>query len=149
LPDEISQSPAITVEDIDRATEIHRATEKDSAAQGYTHVSIDAVREANIQLGEKYDSLKEELEKTKKRIRTIEILDDLIEPMATKAFWFMCVYCAVVAVLLTLHGFAAMGFYLPEGVLKFLVGSTATTVIGLVGMVLTCVFVGARGRGSY
>lgn len=31
----------------------------------------------------------------------------------------------------------------PE-VLKFLVGSTAATVLGLVGMVLTGIFVGAR-----
>lgn len=46
--------------------------------------------------------------------------------------------------MLLMHGCQFSGFKLPDDVLKFLVGSTATTVIGLVGMVLTGIFVGAR-----
>lgn len=96
-------------------------------------------------------ALQQELESTQKRVRTIEILDKLIEPMATKAFRFMCAYCGVVGALLTFHGFESWSvgnrlwrFSLPESVLQFLVGSTAVTVIGLVGMVLTGIFIGAR-----
>jgi len=49
------------------------------------------------------------------------------------------------AAALIAHGLG-LYFKLPEGVLQLLVGSTAVTVIGLVGMVLTGVFVGARGK---
>ena len=66
----------------------------------------------------------------------------------------MCFYSFTVAVILILNGFkvqianyhgvATAPFQLTEAVLNFLVGSTAVTVIGLVGMVLTGVFVGAR-----
>jgi len=88
--------------------------------------------------------LKDENKELKRTARTIEILDDLIEPYAKKAYIFMCFYAAAVAIMLILHGFALFGFHLEETVLSFLVGSTAATVIGLVGMVLTGIFVGAR-----
>lgn len=128
----------ITVDDIDNAP-----TTAVVSAQDVT-VSAADFRDAFVRLSEENAILKEDLDKTKKRVRTIEILDDLIEPFAHKAFWFMCVYCAVVAILVTLHGFQGIAFALPESVLQFLVGSTATTVIGLVGMVLTGIFLGAR-----
>lgn len=70
------------------------------------------------------------------------MLDELIKPYATRAFIFMCAYCAFVAATLVFHGFRWC-FALPESVLQLLVGSTAVTVIGLVGMVLTGVFIGA------
>jgi hypothetical protein len=60
----------------------------------------------------------------------------------------MCAYCGVVGALIALNGFLDIRFSLPESVMQFLVGSTATTVIGLVGMVLTGIFVGARGKGE-
>jgi uncharacterized membrane protein len=60
----------------------------------------------------------------------------------------MCAYAGIVGVLLVLHGFKGIAFELQESVLNFLVGSTAATVIGLVGMVLTGIFVGARRRGE-
>jgi hypothetical protein len=99
-------------------------------------------------VGEEKDELAAELEKTKQRVRTTEILDSLIKPYAIRTFAFMCVYCGVVAVLLGLDGIGLCGFELPSGVLQLLVGSTATTVLGLVGMVLTGIFVGAR-RNHY
>ena len=77
-------------------------------------------------------------------IKTRGTLDSLIKPYADKTFWFMCIYCGGVAVMLLLHGFKISRFSLPDNVLGFLVGSTAATVIGLVGMVLTGIFVGAR-----
>lgn len=141
MPDE-SNLPTITVGDIDNAPETAVVSKSD------THVTTDALRDAFVRLSEENASLKEELDKTKKRVRTIEILDELIEPMAWAAFVFMCVYCGVVGLLVTLHGFGLWGFKLPDTVLQFLVGSTATTVIGLVGMVLTGIFVGARNNGK-
>lgn len=135
-------NPPATLDDIDNAP--------DGAALsvGDRNVTEDDYRRALARMGAAKDELQAELEATQKRVRTIEILDELIEPMASKAFWFMCAYAAVVGVILILDGFTAVPFELPEGVLEFLVGSTAATVIGLVGMVLTGIFVGARGRGS-
>jgi hypothetical protein len=128
----------ITVDDIDSAPDDTKAV------QGDTVVTVEDLRSALARVGEEKDAIQAELDQTKKRVRTIEILDELIEPYAKKAFAFMCIYCGVVALLLVLHGFTGCPFELPEAALNFLVGSTATTVIGLVGMVLTGIFVGAR-----
>jgi hypothetical protein len=133
-------NPPATLDDIENAPD-------DAAfAAGDTHVSLEDYQKALARLGDEKDGLQAELEKTQKRVRTIEILDQLIEPMANKAFWFMCAYAGIVALLLILHGFTGIPFLLPGSVLEFLVGSTAVTVIGLVGMVLTGIFVGARNN---
>ncbi|MEA3538885.1 MAG: hypothetical protein U9R73_07125 [Pseudomonadota bacterium] len=137
-----SNLPTITVEDIDRAPEVSEVSKDD------TLVGPDQLREALVRLGEDNAALRQDLDATKKRVKTIEILDQLIEPMAQRSFWFMCSYCGMVALMLLLHGCEPSGFKLPESVLQFLVGSTATTVIGLVGMVLTGIFVGARSNGK-
>ena len=78
--------------------------------------------------------------------RGAEILDGLIEPFAERTFIFMCYYCAFVAFIIILHVSGWGNKDLPETALQFLVGSTAATVIGLVGMVLTGIFVGARKK---
>jgi len=75
---------------------------------------------------------------------TNEVLDKLIEPFADRAFYFMCTYSGGVGLIVLMHAWETKGFKLPDSTLDFLVGSTAVTVIGLVGMVLTGVFVGAR-----
>ena len=56
----------------------------------------------------------------------------------------MCIYCGAVALILIASGWKIGGFDLPPAVLTVLTGTTAVTVIGLVGMVLTGIFVGAR-----
>ncbi len=89
-------------------------------------------------------SLKEKNSHLRHQLSTKKEFDKLIWPSARNAFCFMCVYAFGVALLLILQGFQLGGFCLPENVLVFLVGSTAATVIGLVGMVLTGVFIGAR-----
>ena len=71
-------------------------------------------------------------------------ITELIKPSAQQAFNFMRYYCGGVFILLILDGFSFFGFSLPDNALNFLVGSTATTVIGLVGMVLTGVFLGVK-----
>jgi hypothetical protein len=93
-------------------------------------------------------SMKAEIDVLKKRVNTSTILDSLIEPYAGKAFWFMCIYCGIVGILLCLSGCTESKFSLPAEVLSLMVGSTAVTVIGLVGMVLTGIFVGARKSGN-
>jgi hypothetical protein len=87
--------------------------------------------------------LEDELLSLKRRISTSKLLDDMIQPYADRAFTFMCVYCGVVGLMLFASGNPG-GFWLSDTVLSYLVGSTAVTVIGLVGMVLTGIFVGAR-----
>ena len=88
--------------------------------------------------------LKQEIDELRKNVRTTEILDELMKPSATKAFNYMFAYSGVVGVILLMNGFGCFTNKLEPEVLKFLVGSTAATVIGLVGMVLTGIFVGAR-----
>jgi hypothetical protein len=90
-------------------------------------------------------TLREKLEKLVARNNTSKILDDLIKPYAKNTFRFMCIYCFFAATILITKGFCPR-FGLSNKVLQILVGSTAVTVIGLVGMVLTGVFVGARGK---
>jgi hypothetical protein len=141
LDDSLNTLP-ISVNDINTAPDDSVMSRTD------TLVSLDDYKRTLARVGEERDALQAALEKTQKRVRTIEILDELIEPMAKRAFGFMCTYCGVVAAMLFLHGYANSGFKLPSEVLQFLVGSTATTVIGLVGMVLTGVFVGARNKNG-
>lgn len=94
----------------------------------------------------------EENSKLRSHNGTRRLLDELIKPFATRSFLFMSIYCGTVGAILILHGFKASlfslksEFSLPETVLNYLVGSTAVTVIGLVGMVLTGVFVGGRPK---
>lgn len=127
-----------TIEDIDSAPDDAGMSATDLA------VSDSDYREQLARVGDERDELQAENEALKRKDRTHQILDSLIIPYAERTFIFMCVYCAVVAALLALDGAGFWGFDLPEGVLQLLVGSTATTVIGLVGMVLTGIFVGAR-----
>jgi hypothetical protein len=75
---------------------------------------------------------------------TSEILNKLIEPYAKKAFSYMVWYSVIVGILLVMCGYKDSGFSLSDQVQSFLVGSTAVTVIGLVGMVLSGIFLGAR-----
>lgn len=82
-----------------------------------------------------------------RRNATSSILDKLIVPYAKMAFRYMIGYSICVALLLIASGVNAgwfSHFNLPGSTLDFLVGSTAATVIGLVGMVLTGIFIGAR-----
>lgn len=90
--------------------------------------------------------LEEEASRLRAQNSTREILDGLMIPYAKRTFLFMCAYCGVVGSMLVASGIEALRFKLADSVLQLLVGSTAVTVIGLVGMVLTGVFVGARSR---
>lgn len=105
-----------------------------------------ALAERFAHAAEERFAAREELSRLRARSATQDALDALIKPYARNTFRFMCAYCGFVALALVLHGLPQIAFALSESVLQILVGSTAVTVIGLVGMVLTGVFVGARSR---
>lgn len=124
---------AVTLEDLDRAPEFIPPSPGDIEAAPKAYADSFAV------VSNEKDGLQERVE-----AETTRALNVLIVPSAKKAFIFMWVYCGGVLLLLSLDGFSFHGFHLPDSTLNLLVGSTAVTVIGLVGMVLTGIFVGAR-----
>lgn len=93
---------------------------------------------------EENEELKGKLRRLEQKDEASTILNSLIRPMATWSFIFMCTYAICVIALLVAHGRENIPFQLNDSTLNFLVGSTAVTVIGLVGMVLTGVFINAR-----
>ena len=123
----------ITLDDLDRAPEVIPPSPSDVT------VTKEDYADKLAQVGTERDTLKAQVD-----AETTRTLNDLIRPSADRAFKFMLWYCGGVFLLLLLHGFKVGGFELPANSLDYLVGSTAVTVIGLVGMVLTGIFVGAR-----
>ena len=107
-----------------------------------TSNSNELLFERFTRLTEDNGHLQDELNRLRTTKATTAILDQLIVPYAARAFWFMCCYCAFsgVVVFSQILGFEA----LPVTVLQTLIGSSAVTVIGLVGMVLAGIFSGAR-----
>lgn len=140
---EENKNPDITLDDVDRAPNSISPSKTD------VPVSLDELNAAFSRVTEENAKLLQENETLRKKVKTIEILDSLIEPYAKKAYFFMCAYSAVVAIYLFMFSFDL--FKNPPGdtVLEFLVGSTAATVIGLVGMVLTGIFIGARNNNKF
>lgn len=136
-----SADAPITVDNIDKApATLPAPSNTDWRARA------EQLNETNVRLGDENFRLKEELSRLRQINSTRETLDNLIQPMARSSFIFMCCYCAAVASMVVFAGFSLFGFKLADEVLKLLVGSTAVTVIGLVGMVLTGIFVGARRK---
>jgi hypothetical protein len=132
---EEKQAPdeAPTLTDFDNAPDVVPMTETDAQLTNSDYI-------------EKLAEVSESKEKLAERAASdaSQILNDLIKPYADKAFNFMRIYCGSVLLLLLMDGFSLCGFNLPDTTLDFLVSSTAVTVIGLVGMVLTGIFIGAR-----
>jgi len=114
------------------------------AAQSDAHIHLEKITKAFWRATEENARLKQEMEKIKKQARTTEILDQLMVPSATKAFRYMFAYSGAVGIILLMNSFGIFPNPLAPEVLKFLVGSTAATVLGLVGMVLAGIFIGAR-----
>jgi hypothetical protein len=133
-----NKQPEISVDDIAKAPSSTVPTDTD------VNVSIEQYEIAFSRVSEENAQLKQDLEKAEKKVKTNEILDGLLEPSAKKSFRYMFAYSGAVGILILLNGFGCFVHPLEAEVLKFLVGSTAATVIGLVGMVLTGIFVGAR-----
>lgn len=138
MPDNL---PQVSVSDIDSAP-------LNSAAVPVSPDDVIELRKRFTEVSDENFALKSEVETLKKKVKTAEILDALIQPYAGRAFWFMCCYCGFVGLLLLLSGWPWFHFSQPKEVITLMVGSTAVTVIGLVGMVLTGIFVGARKGGG-
>lgn len=142
MPEEIADNSVteadISVEDIPHAPDSLKAKEESDSEK------IERLSKRIGLLSNKNDEQKTKIADLAASLRTKDLLDSLIAPSARAAFRFMCVYASAVCVLLMLDGLGVCGFDLPESTLNYLVGSTAATVIGLVGMVLSGVFLGAR-----
>ena len=136
-PQPQAEQPKISVEDMDNALD-HLVPEKSTSEQ--TRTVFDRLSDVGLENFQPKQTVAE----LEQKLRTKDILDGLIEPYAGRAFNFMCVYSGFVGSVLLLDSFNISGFEMDPTVQAYLVGSTAVTVIGLVGMVLTGVFVGAR-----
>ena len=136
-PQPQAEQPKISVEDMDNALD-HLVPEESTSEQ--TRTVFDRLSDVGLENFQ----LKQIVAELEQKLRTKDILDGLIEPYAGRAFNFMCVYSGFVESVLLLDSFNISGFEMDPTVQAYLVGSTAVTVIGLVGMVLTGVFVGAR-----
>ena len=136
-PQPQAEQPKISVEDMDNALD-HLVPEESTSEQ--TRTVFDRLSDVGLENFQ----LKQTVAELEQKLRTKDILDGLIEPYAGRAFNFMCVYSGFVGSVLLLDSFNISGFEMNPTVQAYLVGSTAVTVIGLVGMVLTGVFVGAR-----
>ncbi|MEL7463347.1 MAG: hypothetical protein AAFN79_04735 [Pseudomonadota bacterium] len=138
MPDEQNKPEPITLDDLDKSAQTVKPSPSD------VQVRLQDMTAAFSRVTEENADLKQEIDTLKKKVRTTEILDELMKPSATKAFYYMFAYSGSVGIILLMNGFGCFANPLAPEVLKFLVGSTAATVIGLVGMVLTGIFVGAR-----
>ena len=136
-PQPQAEQPKISVEDMDNALD-HLVPEESTSEQ--TRTVFDRLSDVGLENFQ----LKQTVAELEQKLRTNDILDGLIEPYAGRAFNFMCVFSGFVGSVLLLDSFNISGFEMDPTVQAYLVGSTAVTVIGLVGMVLTGVFVGAR-----
>ena len=89
------------------------------------------------------DSLAEaeaEIERLKGKASYDDVRASMLEPFANKVFGFVAIYCVSVLALLLASGFANSGFRLSDTILAIVAGSTAVSVIGLIGMVVSGLF---------
>lgn len=77
--------------------------------------------------------------------KTVEtIRAEMVKPYANRIFWFVAAYCVGVGIMIWMTGFRFQTFYLSDVVLGVIAGSTAVSVIGLIGIVLTGLFGAAK-----
>lgn len=114
---------------------------------------IDSAPIESVSQGEILDServiaaLSAELEETKAELAGIKAkktIDDvkveLLEPYSNKVFWFVVIYCLIVGLIIIGDGFRVFQFDLSDTVLGIIAGSTAVSVIGLIGVVVGGLF---------
>ncbi len=136
-PQPLAEQTKLSVEDMDTAPD---RLSPEASTSYQTQTAYDRLHEVGLENFQ----LKQTVSELEQKLKTKDILDGLIEPYARKTFIFMCVYCGFVGLVLVLDSTKISGFEMDPTVQAYLVGSTAVTVIGLVGMVLTGIFVGAR-----
>lgn len=131
----------LTLQDLDNAPAVVAGD-----GEQFSQNDFEKLRSEFSRVSDEKDRLQIEIDEFKRRKSASEILDALIEPFANKTFIFMCAYCGFVGMCILLNSFNCFANPISDPVLQILVGSTAVTVIGLVGMVLTGIFVGARKK---
>lgn len=140
MPDHDRLAPKASIEDLDRAP----TTLPDAPGNVDYQAQLATLQQRFTEVTTEKERLQQDFDDLKRGTTTIRELDKLIAPSARKAFTYMSLYSFGAFILLILDGSGWRGFNLDESVLELLVGSTAVTVLGLVGMVLTGIFVGAR-----
>lgn len=69
-----------------------------------------------------------------------DVKAQMLQPFAEKVFGFVALYCVGVFILLLASGQVNGNFHLSDTVLGIISGSTAVSVIGLIGMVISGLF---------
>lgn len=91
------------------------------------------------------DEAQAEIERLTGQQTVAQVKAALLAPYSKRVFWFVVSYCVVVAVMLFLAAWGeTTGFKLSDAILGIIAGSTAVSVIGLIGMVITGLFASDR-----
>lgn len=92
------------------------------------------------QLADENFRLKADVAKLEQQLGTKTAVDAILAPYARMVFGYLCAYTALSFAALILSGLRFHGFNLDAFVLKIVVGSTAVSAIGLVGLVIRGIF---------
>lgn len=103
---------------------------------------LDAFESLVDEIGRLSDELSE-VEAENVRLRSASDIEAvkarMLEPYVNKVFTFVAIYCGFVGIVLFMVGMK-ISFDLPESILAIISGSTAVSVIGLIGLVITGLF---------
>jgi hypothetical protein len=95
------------------------------------------------------DSARAELEQLKAKKTVDDVRASMLEGYSNRVFWSVVSYCAAVGAMITAAGFEGRtSFELSDAILGIIAGSTAVSVIGLIGMVITGLFGGSQRAAS-
>lgn len=98
-----------------------------------------------IRLQTELDESQAEVERLKGSKTFNQVKAEMLKPYADAVFRFVMWYCVAVGIIIISAGNKKWtGFELPEMILGIISGSTAISVIGLIGMVISGLFSGAR-----
>lgn len=101
----------------------------------------EALRVANIEIGRLSDDLARVTAERDSLEQSVDaVIARMLKEYVDKVFVFVAFYCGVVGVFLFLSALPGGGFALPEAILGIIAGSTAVSVIGLIGLVITGLF---------
>ncbi len=139
----MTDQPPLNPADIDTAppvlTEVNGALPADE---------VEIWREKFIDLSSRYEALEITFDTYRRREKAGDILNTLIVPYSDNIFKFMVFYSVFVGCVLLMNSGGRFPNPISDTVMSFLVGSTATTVLGLVGMIVGGIFTGARKAGD-
>lgn len=91
------------------------------------------------------DEAQAEIQRLEGQQTVAQVKAALLAPYSKRVFWFVVSYCVAVAAMLLLAGWGdRTGFELSDAILGIIAGSTAVSVIGLIGMVITGLFASDR-----